>query len=93
MEIILIILGSIFAIGLLIMLVVICRDNDLSEWLPVYKPNKKKVASVYWGSYAGSNTTPETDDIQLPKITEWDQAAVIGSEVYSKGRPVKSLRR
>jgi len=92
MEMILMFLGGFFVFGILMTLVVVLRDNDLSELLPVYKPNKKKVACSYWGAYSGDHTV-DSDSIVLPKITDNDAVSVYGSEVYSKGKPVKSLRR
>ena len=92
MQMIFYFLCMFFAFGILMSLVVVLRDNDLSELLPVYKPNKKKVASSYWGAYTGDDIK-ESDSILLPKITDYDAVNVIGSEVYSKGKPVKSLRR
>ncbi len=56
----------------------------------------KKVSPAYWGSYSccesGQNKNP-SESVTLPKILP--QAAVIviaGSNKYSKGKPVKTLR-
>lgn len=80
-------------IGATITLVSILHNLDVSEMMPVYRPRKKKVGPTFWGNYDGSGHDPANmQTIRLPKIT-FNQEAVVGSEMYSKGRAVKSAKR
>lgn len=59
-----------------------------------------KVSAAYWGTYK-SNDKPITNPrklasfesgITLPKINPIPQIVIAGSNKYSKGKPVKTLR-
>lgn len=94
MQIILYILLAFGLVGGFASLVCVVAGTDLSELMPVYKPRKKIVGPLFWGNY---NEAPKDEagmeQIKLPKISEFDNNPIIGSEVYSKGKAVRSLRR
>lgn len=62
--------------------------------MKVLLPPGKKVGPSYWGVYDGSPAKEDTSlctiAVRQPTFTEIITA---GSSVYSKGKPVKSLRR
>lgn len=75
-------------IGAIITLCSVLHNLDVADMMPIYRTRKKKVGAAFWGSYEGSlDESPET--IGLPKIT-FNSEALAGSELYSKGRAVKS---
>jgi hypothetical protein len=57
-----------------------------------YKPPGKIVGPSYWGSYVAHKEEPWMRTIKLRKIS-FAEIITAGSSVYSKGKPVKSLRR
>lgn len=59
-----------------------------------YYSRKKFVGPAYWGVYQ-DNPTKNTKDLDTIKLHQpsLQELIVAGSAVYSKGKPVKSLRR
>ncbi len=55
----------------------------------------KKVSPTYWGTYDSvkeSKNKTESESVTLPKILPQQVVVIAGSNKYSKGKPVKTLR-
>jgi hypothetical protein len=93
MVIMISLIAAIGTIGATITLFCILHNLDVTEIMPVYRPRKKRVGPAFWGNYEGrTSEVPGMQIIKLPKIT-FNPEAVVGSELYSKGRAVKSAKR
>lgn len=53
----------------------------------------KKVSPTYWGTYQDAKESKnKTESVALPKILPQPVVVIAGSNKYSKGKPVKTLR-
>jgi hypothetical protein len=93
MEILIYTLIAFALIAITSTIICVTGGVDLSDLLPVYKPRKKIVRAAFWGDYTDAHGGTDDETFALPTISDDEGNPVAGSEVYSKGKAVKSLRR